>query len=433
MVRGDGLPAQLMRGALGVGGLNLLALPLVLASSILLARGLGPEGFGRYTFVITLITTLSIPLAPALMQLTTRETAGMHLTGDNSRIRALLQWANHYVLLGSVMVITVVGGVALWNADWRDDDRWTLLLLGLMALPLLGLNAVRAGVLAGLRRVVQGQFPDLFVRPLVLLLAAVTMLVAGALTPLTAVVSFLAGAVMAFAVGAALLKRTIPESEEESVPKDSVQNRQWLRAWLPFTLLAAASTLNAQIGILLLGWLSTDDQVAAMQVAERGAMLVVMSLTVMNLVIGPHITQVYRSGDRKRLQALSRQSARMALVVALPIALPLIFFGGPIISIVFGANYAEIATLPLAILAVGQLINVVFGSVGRLLVMSGYEKHSLIAQFIALVVAVAGCFALIPNYGAVGAASAISFGLMVWNLMLSYKVYKILGIRPGAV
>ncbi|MFI9653000.1 oligosaccharide flippase family protein [Guyparkeria halopsychrophila] len=433
MGRGDGLRAQLLRGGMGVGALKVLSLPLMLLATILLARSLGPEGFGQYAFVIALITTLSIPLAPALMQLTTRETAGMHQAGDDGRIRALLQWANRHVLLGSVLVTIVVGGAALWFAEWQVDDRWTLLLAGLIALPLLGLNAVRAGILAGLRRVVQGQFPDLFVRPLVLLVVAGSLLVAGSLNPLTAVVAFLVGLAMAFAVGVVLLKRTFPESEGASPARDAALNRQWLHAWMPFTVLVAASTLSTQSGILLLGWLSTDDQVAAMQVAERGAMLVALSLTVVNLVIGPHITQVHRSGDPLRLQALSRHSARMALVVALPIALPLIFFGGPILSVVFGAQYAEIATLPLAILAVGQLINVGFGSVGMLLTMSGFEHDTLLGQVVALLVSGVAAAILIPSLGAVGAALATAIGLIVWNVVLAVLVTRRLKMWPGPI
>ncbi|WP_280540252.1 oligosaccharide flippase family protein [Chromohalobacter sp. 11-W] len=418
---------------MGVGAMKLLSVPLTFLASILLARGLGPEGFGQYAFVIALITTLSIPLAPAMMQLTTRETAALHQSGQEDLIRALLRWANRHVLIGSVLAIMVVGSVAVWMADWRADDRWTMLLAGLTALPLLGFNAVRSGILAGLRRVVQGQFAELFVRPLTLLLVAASLLLAGALNPLTALLAFLAGVTLAFVVGSVLLRRTFAESEEVTLPDGPVKNRQWLRAWVPFTLLVMASTLNAQVGILLLGWMSTDEQVAAMQVAERGGMLVVLSLTVVNLVIGPHITRIHRSGDRARLQAISRHSARMALVVALPIALPLIFFGKSILNVIFGAEYAEIATWPLVILAISQLVNVVFGSVGRLLVMSGYEAHSLLGQLVALLVVVVCSFFLIPAYGATGASVAIGFGILIWNVVLSFKVYYVLGIRPGVV
>jgi O-antigen/teichoic acid export membrane protein len=123
----------------------------------------------------------------------------------------------------------------------------------------------------------------------------------------------------------------------------------------------------------------------------------------------------------------------MALLVALPIAVPLIFFGAPILAFVFGEEYAEIATLPLAILAIGQVINVTFGSVGRLLVMSGYERHSLLGQaFSLVVVGVLGVF-LIPEFGALGAAVSIAIGILIWNLILGTQVYLLLRIRPGVI
>jgi len=431
--RGEGLRAQLLRGGMGVGALKVLSLPLSLLVTILLARSLGPVGFGKYSFVIALITTLSIPLAPALMQLTTRETAGLHQAGEDRRIRALLNWGNRFVLLGSFIVIAVVGGVAFCFADWRVDDRWTLLSAGLLALPLLGLNAVRAGVLAGLRRVVQGQFPELFVRPLVLLLVAGSLLILGALTPLSAVVAFLVAAAATFFVGVILLKRRFPESDRTQPTRDAAQHRQWRRAWMPFTLLVAASTMNARIGILLLGWLSTDDQVAAMEVAERGAVLVALSLAMVNVVIGPHITQVHRSGDRAKLQALSRQSARVAVLFALPIAFLLLFSGDFFVSIFFGSLYVYMVSWPLHILVIAQIINVAFGSLGMFLSMSNHEKDTLQGNALALITNAVFSLSLIPHYGALGASISAAAGLVVWNLFLGYKVYLRLGVRPGVI
>lgn len=40
MRQGDDLKPQLVRGVVGVSGLNLLSLPLMLVASVLLARGL---------------------------------------------------------------------------------------------------------------------------------------------------------------------------------------------------------------------------------------------------------------------------------------------------------------------------------------------------------------------------------------------------------
>ncbi len=431
--KGEGLRAQLLRGGIGVGGLKMLSLPLTFLSAVLLARGLGPEGYGQYAFVIALLSILSIPLGPALMQLTTRETARMHQAGEKGRICAFLHWATRHVWIGSVMISAVLGFIAFCLADWRADDRWTLLLLSLPIMPFIGFNALRCGILAGLRRVVLGQLPELFIRPIVLLFVLGSLLLIGFLNPLTAVATFVAAVILAFAVGAVLLRRIFPESKNAVVPIDTAQSMLWTRSWGPFTLMVAASTLNAQIGILLLGWLSSNDQVAAMQVAEQGARMVSLSLAVVNLIIAPHITQTHRSGNRTRLQELCRHSARLVFLVALPIALPLIFFGSPILRFLFGAEYVQIATLPLAILAIGQLLNAAFGSVGLFLTMSGFECDTLRGQFIALFLNVCAALFLIPILGAVGAALATCVGLLVWNIILALLVAKRLKIRPGFI
>ena len=428
--QGDGLRAQLVRGAMGVGGLKLLSLPLTLAASILLARALGPEGYGQYVFVMAVIALLALPIGPGLGQLVTREVARYHHGEDWSLFRGLLRRAHQWVLLGSVVIISAVLIVAGHNAAWAVDDRWTLLFIASLMLPLLGLNALRSHTLRGLRHVFQAQLPELLARPAFHLLFAGVLLVGGALTPATALGSQIAATGLAFLLGAWLLSRCRPAQVEQADP--DYRHGEWGRALLPFILLAAVSTLNAQIGILALGWLGTDEDVAALQVAQQGAMLVVLSLTIVNLVIGPHITRAHRDGDKARLQHLSRQSARAALAVALPIALTFILLGGPILHLVYGEAYAAMATWPLAILAMGQLVNVAFGSVGLLLVMSGHERESLKGQLAGLTVSSALSFAVIPLFGVVGAASAIAVGLLVFNMVLAVKVVQRLGIGVTA-
>ncbi|WP_018169544.1 flippase [Thioalkalivibrio sp. ALMg9] len=430
MGQGDGLRAQLVRGAMGVGGLKLLSLPLTLATSILLARALGPEGYGKYAFVMAMIALLALPIGPGLGQLVTREVARYHHGEDWALFRGLLRRANQWVLLGSVVIISAVAIVAGHNAAWAVDDRWTLLFIASLMLPLLGLNALRSHTLRGLRHVFQAQLPELLARPAFHLVFAGVLLVSGALTPASALGSQIAATGLAFLLGAWLLSRYRPAQIKQADP--DYRNGEWGRALLPFTLLAAVSTLNAQIGILALGWLGTDEDVAALQVAQQGAMLVVLSLTIVNLVIGPHITRAHREGDKARLQQLSRQSARAALAVSLPIALAFILFGGPILHFVYGEAYAATATWPLAILALGQLVNVAFGSVGMFLVMTGHERDTLNGQLIALIVNASAAVMLIPFLGVIGAAVAVSFGLLTWNAVLAAKLVNRLNLRPTA-
>lgn len=429
--RGDGLKAQLVRGALGVGGLKLLSLPLTLVTSILLARGLGPQGYGQYAFVMAVISMLALPIGPGLGQLVTREVARFQHGEEWGLFRGLLRRAHQFVALGSALMIAGVAIVSASNAQWVVNDRWTLFFIASLMLPLLGLNALRSSTLRGLRHVFQAQLPELLVRPGFHLLIVGVLLALSILNPATALVSQIAATALAFLLGVWLLGLYRPTEVRLADP--AYWNMEWARAMLPFTLLAAVGTMNAQIGILALGWLGTDQDVAALKVAQSAAMLVMLSLAIVNMVIGPHIARAHREGNKTQLQQLSRQSARAALAVSLPIALPLIFIGGPIIGFVFGEAYAEMSTWPLVILAIGQLVNVAFGSVGLFLTMTGYERDTLNGQIIALLLNTVAAVILIPFFGVVGAALAVTIGLLTWNVVLAIKFTQRLQLRPTAL
>ncbi|OJH06710.1 MAG: hypothetical protein AOY29_05935 [Alcanivorax borkumensis] len=426
--QGQGLKAQLVRGVLGVGGLKLLSMPLTLGASVLLARGLGPEGYGQYVFVLSLITMLALPVGPGIGQLITREVAKYQYSEQWSFFRGVLRRSNQWVVLAATLFLVVVVSAASWNAKWEVNDRWALLLIASFLVPLLGLNTVRSNTLQGLRHVVLAQLPDLLLRPATHLVVAAMLMFSGLLNPATALGAQIAGTGVAFLVGALFLQLKIPGQVRLSAPK--YRTAEWGKAIMPFTLLAAVGTLNSQIGILFLGWLGRPEDVAALQIGMSGSALVVFVLALINLVISPHIIKARQEGDKNKLQMLSRYSSRAALFGALPIGLPLIFVGDAIVHYLYGDEYINSAVLPLAILTAGQLFNVACGSVGQFLTMSGYEKDTLLGQVVALMASVALAVILIPDFGAVGAASAVTAGLVIWNLVLAWLFKKRLGFMP---
>lgn len=426
--QGQGLKAQLVRGVLGVGGLKLLSMPLTLGASVLLARGLGPEGYGQYVFVLSLITILALPVGPGIGQLITREIAKYQYSEQWSFFRGVLRRSNQWVVLAATLFLVVVVSAASWYAKWEVNDRWTLLLVASFLVPLFGFNTVRSNTLQGLRHVVLAQLPDLLLRPAVHLAAAAMLLLFGLLNPVTALGAQIVGTGVAFLVGALFLLRKIPDQVRMSVPE--YRTAEWGKAIMPFTLLAAVGTLNSQIGVLILGWLGKPEDVAALQIGMSGSALVVFFLALINLVISPHIIKAREENNKVKLQMLSRYSSRAALLGALLIGLPLIFIGDTIVHYFYGDEYINSAVLPLAILTAGQLFNVACGSVGVFLTMSGYEKDTLLGQVVALMASVTLAVILIPDFGAVGAASAVTAGLVIWNLVLAWLFKKRLGFMP---
>lgn len=421
---------QLVRGTLGVGVLTGLSLPLSLITSIILARGLGPEGFGRYAFVMACVTLLSLPVGPGVLQLVTREVSIYHGKEQWGLFRGFIHWTKRRGLLISLVLLGAIGCFALLFMRWHGEDSGRLLTIGALIIPLLCLQNVQVGELRGLGRAVYAKIPDLLIRPVSHLAVCSGLLWFGFFNPGMALASQVMAVVLALAGSDFLLRRNRPGAVADAALE--YRTREWTLAWRTFILLVGASMLNSQIGIVLLGWLGTDQDVASLRLASKGAQFVVFSLMVINMVIAPHVTQAHGSGNRQRLQRLSRHSARLAFAGGLPVALLLIFWGAPIIGLLFGHEYVGNTTRPLAILAGGQLVNTAFGSVGLFLTMTGHEIDTFKGQAWALLINLILALLLIPRMGVDGAAYAAAVGLVAWNLVLAVKLVKRLNIRPTA-
>jgi len=411
--------------------MRLFQIPIGLGVSILLARFLGPEQFGQYTFVMVLVPLLALPITGGMQNLLTREVAAYSHAGKWPLYKGVLRAAHGWVLLVSGTLLLLYYLLAFVLDVIPTSGKWSLLSISIIMLPMLGLNAVRSGVIKGLGRPAMAELPGLLIQPTIGLLSLAAIAYTMGLNAERAIWVQVGSAASSLLIASLIFAKIRPQESNRQRPEYELKS--WAAAFTPFVLLALIGTFSAQLGILALGLFSSDDQVAALRVAERGAQFVTMSLVVVNLIISPHIVKAYRSNDMELLQKLSKQSARGAFAIALPIGLVFIFFGDWLLGILFGEEYSNLSYIPLVILVVGQLINVFFGSVGFMLAMTGHEKLSFKGTVLALAINLVLCSVLIPFYGAIGAAIAVSVSVVIWNITFGYMVFTKLGIRPSAL
>ncbi len=88
--------------------------------------------------------------------------------------------------------------------------------------------------------------------------------------------------------------------------------------------------------------------------------------------------------------------------------------------------------MALAVLAIGQLINAGLGAVGFLLTMTGHERETARVLWQTTALNVVLNLALIPLFGAVGAAIASSTSLAIWNVVLARLAWRRLGLNTTA-
>ncbi|EDM47391.1 hypothetical protein MDG893_01250 [Marinobacter algicola DG893] len=396
---------------------------LSLVSGVLLARTLGPENYGTYSFALSVIALLSLPVKAGLPTLLVREIATNQLIERWGLIQGLLRFSNGVALAFSVLVAALA---TLWFS-WRGDVDASIFLWGVWLLPLMALEAVRAGILRGMRWILSAQVPEKLVRPFVLILMLGTGLFLGwELTALAAMQFQLIAAFVAFVIGSALLSKALPGNVRRATPEYAL--KPWIASLVPLTLFVGLKLLDSQVAVLFLGILATAEEVGLFRVAATGAGLVAIGLLAVNMAMAPQIARLYKAGEMKKLQKVITFSTRAVSVISFPIAIIFIVWGEWVISFVFGEEYAEAATA-LAILCIGQLVNTSAGSVGLVLNMTGNDKLTFVGATIALVTNSILGLILIPLFGLNGAAISFSLSISVWNIFLFIMVKWKVGIN----
>jgi len=177
---------------------------------------------------------------------------------------------------------------------------------------------------------------------------------------------------------------------------------------------------------ILLAMLANSEQVAYFAVANRIALLVAFFLVSINGILSPKFAEISAQGDQQRLQQIYRSSTRLMFFVTSPILLVSFIFADNIL-LLFGEQYQN-ASLVLRVLIIAQLVKVLVGSVGQLLIMSGLVRNQNINLLIAVIILIMSSFILLPYYGALGGAIATLLAVIVNNTLGLYTVQKKLKI-----
>lgn len=423
---------QLLVGGAGSLLIKVGSMLVGLLLVVVLARTLGPEGYGVYAYVLVLVSLLAIPAQMGLPQLLVRETAKAHAQGQWDVMLGVWRWSSIAAGVLSLALILLAG-----TAAWMLSGHFSVLELatlaaGLALVPLLALGGLRDAALRGLHHVVQGQLADTILRPVLLILFVTGFLITGqTLTAGTAMGLHVLSAVLAFAAGVWLLHRARPH-QLTSVLRPRYEARQWLASTIPLAMNAGMQVLNSHVDILVLGFFASATDVGVYRVVVQGATLVAFSLYALNMVIAPHVVRLYTERDYLRLQRLVTGSARVIFLLTLPLAFVFIFFGESVLTLAVGREYAT-GYVALAILSAGQLANAAFGSVGLLLNMTGHERDAVRGVGIAVMVNIVLNLILIPPFGLSGAATATAVTLLTWNLILRRLVWVRLNVESAVI
>jgi Membrane protein involved in the export of O-antigen and teichoic acid len=412
------------RDSLATLTLRLASLAIAFVASILFARSIGPAGYGTYATIVAWATLFAIPAALGFPEYFLREFAH----ASHETMRGALNWADRRLIVAGGMTAALM---MIACSITQGESRWQAFLI---AAPIPLLAAMTQARQSALRQVVptaSAVWPQAVLLPLViLLLAGGWWLVTGALNVVALVTSTTAAHLVGYAVTDITWRRWV-RGVPASLPSDWMTILR-VRAALPFIALAGLALLNTRVDILILSSLSTASETGVYAVAVRITDVLLLPMTVINMVIAPSVTRLFRSGDRARLQQLLVSGARFALLLTTIPAVLLLFFAPLLLTTLFGQAYIAAAT-PLRILTVAQLINTSAGSVGMALSMTGHEHTALRIGILSAALNLSLNLVLVTLAGGTGAAIGTALSLVAWRAGFYFAVRRHLGLKPTAL
>ena len=387
-----------------------------LAVNAFLARLLSPTEFGTY-FLIVSITMVSALLA----QCGTRQSVVRLVADSLARQRPdqagrAVKSAFLIVVAGIVIFATTyLGGVG----DWLGNQVFDFALVAGAAVAIVVWTGVRA--LQSIMSQVFRGLNDIRYASLLegastnLLLAAVLAMLwsTRAQIGLNDALHLAIGAAGASVLlGAVLLYRPLGALR----PCPGTDFTKLLRISLPLFVAnwAILGMMEAQIWIL--GVYHPAEDVAVYGAAFRTVRLISLPLIIINAVIPATIAQLYARGEHEQLENVLRGTATIAGLLALPVLILIALTGPFLLASLFGDFYARGAPV-LMILCGAQMINVLTGSPGILLMMADRQLVFMRNAIASCVLAIITSLSLVDSHGVVGVGIGAATGIITINLL----------------
>ncbi|WP_158055636.1 oligosaccharide flippase family protein [Halorussus halophilus] len=184
--------------------------------------------------------------------------------------------------------------------------------------------------------------------------------------------------------------------------------------------------------VLLLGHFQTPAVVSEYEVSWRVSRVALLLPAAIRTAIVPRLSNRQAAGDWIAVRNLFSTAFFYVLLLPIPIAVGAVFVGGPLLSVAFTPEYAD-AWLILTVLAMGQVAAAVSTFVGPGIEAVNKPRLATRGILVGFILNLSLNVALIPRYGAIGAAAATTLSLIGQLVVLAWAFTGLPRITVPAV
>ena len=194
---------------------------------------------------------------------------------------------------------------------------------------------------------------------------------------------------------------------------------------------SCATTIYLNLDNVMLGFIKSKTDVGYYNAAVKVKMLLVNMVTALGTVLLPRLSYYVEHRKMDKFKAVSGKALHFVLVVSIPLMVYFIIFANPAIMLLSGRQYSN-AVLPMQIIMPTLVFIGITNIMGiQILVPLGMEKLVLFSEIGGAITDIILNAALIPFWGASGAALGTAAAEIV-VLIIQYRYLHKLGYLPSA-
>lgn len=422
--------AQVRGSALMLTGRG-LALVINLAVQVATVRYLAKADFGAFAFAVSLVALGAQVCMLGLNKSLARFAAIYHEQGDYPRLAGAIALAFGTVLMSSVFCVATVLSLSWWAPGWLGGDAESIGLLCTLALlaPIDALEYLLEALFA-----VFGNVRSVFLRrhlvgPGLKLLAVGLVITLGGDVYLLSRCYLTAGV-----VGLALYGFLMVGVLREQGLGRYFNPRLWrvpvgeiYRYSLPLFSSQVGFVFRTSAVVYLLELLNGRDGVAEFRAVFPFARLNEVVLTSFSFLYLPFASRLYARGVTEQINVLYWRSSAWIAILALPAFLACVVLAPEFIGCVLGTDYVSASNV-LAILATGFFVDAVLGCNVHTLRVFARVRQIVVIEVASILVGLVLNLALIPRWGALGAAVGVCSATILQNALFQAVMIRETGI-----
>lgn len=410
--------ALAQRNALVAFAIRVASAAILFLSQVAIARWMGGHEFGLYVYAWTWVLVLGGLATLGFNVAMIRLVPEYRTTGRLDDLRGLLRGGRWLVLASATLIAALVAATLLaWGAG-LPAGQLTPILIALLAAPPYALTDAQDGICRGSARILSAIFAPYILRPLLILAGIAILLACGAeMAATSAAIAAVAATWIAWAAQTFVVHRLIVRPVSEGARR--YEPRKWLATSLPLLAICACELALQNTDVIVIANALSPTEAGIYFAAAKTMGLIMFVYYAVGSAMANRFAAASARNDDAELRAHVREAVRWTFWPSLALGLVMLAAGRPLLGL-FGAQFAEGYPV-MCVLILAFLARAAIGPVDFLLNMTGGQADCARALTIAALLNLVLDLVLVPRFGIMGAASAVSLSLVA-GAILNYRV-----------